>query len=74
MSFDNIIAAIDKLPQDIVSCANRIANREWDRRKKLIITEIQRHLGISDLTERINDIPNKRGRPTHKKIVICKKK
>lgn len=59
-----------KLQAEINNAANRLALQQFVNIKNSIIEQT----GISDLAERLTDIPAKKGRPNNKKrVFICLK-
>ncbi len=65
---------IDRINQEIISYSSKMSNDIFNKKKVLIINEISDLLKDSDLKNRLEVLPSKKGRPSHKKTVNVIKK
>lgn len=71
---DGLPSLVDKLQNDVANYSNKIANQQFALLRELIIDRVEQSLGINDLNARMSGVPNKKGRPSTKKIIYVMKK
>lgn len=63
---------ITRLQGEINTYGNKIALQQFAEIKKLILEKIEAETGMTDLKDRLSDVPTKKGRPPAA-MVIAKK-
>lgn len=54
---------LEKLQNEINTYGNKIALQQFTEIKKSILDKIETMTGMTDLKERLSDVPTKKGRP-----------